>query len=156
LLSEACAGEPAGRVQIPHIADSQHIGTFTKCWDFKRGANGLWRMAYGTDMRAWPIAYGTDLGRHCCSFPQMLLSSCSCYTLSAIGSCQRASRGPMLGRPANTELLHAGFERGGVEAENFGGPFFSTDAPSGLIEDGQDMRAFNVFQLCEGSSPGTF
>lgn len=56
------------------------------------------------------------------------------------------------GGPTNTKLLHARLKRGGIEAQNLGRPFFSTDAPSGLGENEKDMRAFDFIQGDEGNS----
>ena len=46
----------------------------------------------------------------------------------------------------DVEFLHARFEGGGIEAEDFGRALLSADAPVRLIENVDDMLAFHFFQ----------
>lgn len=51
------------------------------------------------------------------------------------------------GRSAGTleaELLDAGLKGGGLEAEQLGGAVRAADAPAGLVQRGQDLRALGV------------
>ena len=46
----------------------------------------------------------------------------------------------------DVEFLHARFERGGVQAEDFGRALLAAHAPVRLIENVDDMLAFHFFQ----------
>ena len=50
------------------------------------------------------------------------------------------------GWPYDPELLHAGFERGGIEVEDFGRALLTAHAPVGLLEHIDNMLPFHFFQ----------
>src|SRR5262245_48758728 len=54
------------------------------------------------------------------------------------------------GRSGNTELLHTGFERGGIETEDSSCAFLPTNPPVCLGKDGDNMVPLHLFQCGRG------
>ena len=46
---------------------------------------------------------------------------------------------------SDVELLHAGFERGGVETQDFGCALLAAHAPVRVFQDVDDMLPFHLF-----------
>ena len=47
---------------------------------------------------------------------------------------------------SDVELLHASFERGGIESEDFGRALLAAHAPVRVFQDVNDMLTFHLFQ----------
>ena len=49
-------------------------------------------------------------------------------------------------RPADVQLLHPSFESRGLQSEDPGGTLLAADAPSHLLEDGDDVRSLKLVE----------
>ena len=65
---------------------------------------------------------------------------------SFCGTCFTSDASRFTLHASDAELLHAGFESSGIEAEDFGRAFLAAHAPVRVVQDVDDMLAFHFFE----------